>query len=81
MSLAAEVHISSLVVQCLPEQLDSVAEGISQLDIAEVHASDPKGKLIVVLETENEQAILETINQIQAIQGVINAPLVFHQID
>jgi nitrate reductase NapD len=56
------------------------------LDIAampnmEVPESDPNGKFVVLLETEDEATILDGIGQIQALDGVINATLVYHQIE
>ena len=77
----AETHISSLVVYCQAEQLDKVTEIINELKDAEVSLSDPSGKLVVLLESEHEREILNTIKQIETIDGVLSASMVFHQID
>ena len=75
------VHISSLVVHCLPEQLSKVQREVEGLDNVEVCVSDPKGKFVAVLETESEKEILSTITEIQAIDSVLNASMIYHEID
>lgn len=77
----AEVHISSLVVQARPETLDDVVAGIDALGQAEVHGRDDAGKLIVVLETENDGGIREAVDAISALAGVLSVNMVFHQIE
>jgi nitrate reductase NapD len=54
---------------------------IEAMPHAEVPESDPNGKFVVLLETEDESTILEGISQIQNLRGIINATLVYHQID
>ena len=46
----------------------------------ELHQHSPQGKLVVVLETEHEQQILDTIEQIQNLPGVLNAVLIYHEL-
>ena len=43
-------EIVSLIVSAWPQHLDEVSQAILAIPNAEIHASDPKGKLIVVLE-------------------------------
>lgn len=74
-------HISSLVVHCLPEQLQNVLSQVEKFAHVEVHAPNPAGKFVAVLETENEHGILSTINDIQAMPGVLAATMVYHEID
>lgn len=82
MSLNVEsVHISSLIVHCLPDKLEKIMNDTSALEFAEVAAHDPCGKVIVVLETENEKGIISTIDKIQGFDGVLNATMVYHELD
>ena len=74
-------HISSLVVHCRPEAMTAAIKHIEAMPHAEVPESDPNGKFVVLLETEDESTVLEGISQIQQLRGVINATLVYHQID
>lgn len=78
--MTASMHISSLVVQARPERLDEVSKAIITRG-GEIPASDPDGKLVVVLETESEQTITDFLNEVAVMQGVLSANLVFHHID
>ena len=75
------VHISSFIVHCLPEQLADVQTAINELNDAEVSISHEKGKLVVLLESESEKDIMDTVADIEAVPGVITVTMVYHQID
>ncbi|CAE6931414.1 chaperone NapD [Vibrio sp. B1FLJ16] len=76
-----EVHISSLVVHVLPEHLDEVKTQIETFKNAEIYGDSPEGKIVVVLETENQGFITDTIDAINNLPHVLNAALVYHQIE
>ncbi|HZF76058.1 MAG TPA: chaperone NapD [Acetobacteraceae bacterium] len=76
-----ESHISSLVVHCQPAQAGEVARRILGLPGMEIHGGVEQGKLIVVLETASEGEIVERLNTVQLLDGVLAATLVFHQYD
>lgn len=72
------LHISSLVVRCRPESLDSVMAEVAGLEGVEIHGSDPDGKFVALLDVESEQALVGTITAIEKTRGVINASMVYH---
>ncbi|MEZ8201002.1 chaperone NapD [Vibrio splendidus] len=76
-----EVHISSLVVHVSPEHLDEIKAQIEKFDNAEIYVSSPEGKIIVVLETENQGFVTDTIEEINNITNVLGTALVYHQIE
>lgn len=78
--MAAPLHISSLLVHVRPELLAAVKANLRQLEGLELHQESPQGKLVVVLETEHERHILARIEQINALPGVLNAALVYHEL-
>jgi nitrate reductase NapD len=78
---SAEVHIASLLVHAMPANLDRIAAAIEELGGAEVHAKDPVGKILVTLESENEAEILSRISEIQDMECVLNAVLVYHEVE
>ena len=78
---ARETHFASLVVHCRPEHLDSARESIAVLPGAEVPLSDDSCKLVVLLEMENESALLKRMTEIEALAGVVTATMVFHQVE
>ncbi|EKO3396092.1 chaperone NapD [Vibrio fluvialis] len=76
-----EVHISSLVVHALPEHLETVKEQIEQFENAEIYGDSPEGKIVVVLETQNQGFVTDTIDAINNLPNVLSAVLVYHQIE
>lgn len=79
--MIAECHISSLVVHSLPDHLPMILEHLGQIEGAEVHGGKETGKLIVTLETETESQVVECLDRIQRIDGVLAATLVFHHFE
>ncbi len=73
-----KVHISSLVVTAKPDFAPRVVKKITAMSIAEVAHSDSVGKIIVTLETPDESAIVQALTDIQLLEGVVNASLVYH---
>ena len=74
------LHIASLLVHCRPELLDAVKRNLVLLPGLELHQESAAGKVVVVLEAEHESAILQTIDQIQQLPGVLNAALIYHEL-
>ena len=78
---SAGVHITSLVVRTLPAQWQQTLARVRRLQNVEVHTGDAVGKFVVLLETDDEQQILDAIDRIQEIDGVLSATMVYHHID
>ena len=78
---SGEVHISSMVVHASPDGLQSVKHKIEALPGVEIHGESANGKLVVVLESEHESHITDTIDEIRSLDHVLNTVLVYHQIE
>jgi nitrate reductase NapD len=78
--MSAKLHISSLVVQTRPERFAEVHARLLDMG-AEIPASDPCGKLVVVLETDSEAAVSRFLDEIASADGVLSANLVYHLVD
>lgn len=76
-----EVHISSLIVHAVPEHLAVIKRQIESFAGAEIYGESAAGKLIVVIETQNQGYITDTIDAINQLEYVLNTALVFHQIE
>lgn len=76
-----QVEIISLIVSTWPKHLDVVSRAILGLGNTEIHARDPKGKLIVVLEELGQEAIGAKANAISSLAHVISATMVFQATD
>ncbi|WP_367374687.1 chaperone NapD [Pseudomonas lini] len=74
------LHIVSLVVLARPELFEAVKANLRLLNGVELHQESPAGKLVVVLEMEEESEISQCIGQINSLPGVLNASLVYHEI-
>jgi nitrate reductase NapD len=74
------LHIASLVVLARPELLEAVKANLRLLDGVELHQESTAGKLVVVLETTHENQILQRIEQINNLPGVLNAALIYHEV-
>jgi nitrate reductase NapD len=75
-----ESHISSFIVFCKAENHKAVEEALTAQADIELHGSDAKGKFVVVTEAEHQGIILDRIDLISAIDGVINTSMVYHQV-
>jgi nitrate reductase NapD len=75
-----ESHISSLIVFCKAETYKAVEEALTAQANIDIHGSDKKGKFVVVTEAKHQGIILDRIDLICAIEGVINTSLVYHQV-
>ena len=74
------LHIASLVVLAHPELFEAVKANLRLLKGVELHQESPAGKLVVVLEMEEESEISQRISEINGLPGVLNAALVYHEI-
>ena len=76
-----QVHISSLVVHSRPGRVEAVAGHLRGIAGVGVHGGIEEGKLVVTLETATEGEIVERLNRIQTLAGVLAAALVFHHVE
>jgi nitrate reductase NapD len=75
-------HISSLVLRVWPDRTDGLAARIARLGVAEVALSDSaSGKIVVTLETRDEDEIVAAMTAMQRMRGVVSVALVFHHTD
>jgi nitrate reductase NapD len=74
-----EYHVASLIVRCHPHKLEQVWQRISDIDGAEVHASDPSGKLIVTAEGPSAKSIASITEHIWQVTDVVDAANVYHE--
>ena len=75
------VEIASILVQARPERLEAAAHAIEALPGTQIYSRDPKGKLVVVIETDDVGTIGATLNTISMMPDVLTAALVFQGTD
>jgi len=76
-----ELHISSLVVHSTPKRLPLVEQAIAAIPGAEVHACSAEGKIVVTLEAGTLDEMSRKVADIQHIDGVLSAALVYQCVD
>ena len=74
-------EIASILVQARPERLAEVETAIVSLAGCEIHGRDPRGKLVVVVDSPDSGSLGTTLNNIALLPDVYSASLVFHALD
>ncbi len=69
------MNISSIVVQCLPENLENVVESLKECEVCDYHFHDEKGRIIITIEGEDVSEELEKLKVIEAIPNVLAADM------
>ena len=72
------IYIAGIVIHTRPEDLRRVRSGLERLSGAEIHAADPRGKLVVTLEAPSDGVIADLLNLIPEMPGVIACTLAHH---
>jgi nitrate reductase NapD len=69
------VTISGIVVACRPEHLAEIRGTLKRLDWADVHYTDPNGRLVVTIEAADVDESMDRLKQLQALPRVLMAEL------
>ena len=75
----AEIHVTSLVVYIQPSQSAEITAAIGRLPGVEIRGDNGHGKLVVVLESDGDAAMAESIGRVDRTAGVICSALVYQQ--
>ena len=73
----AELHIASCVARVRPEALDTAITKIEAAIGSAISARDAIGKVVIVLEGASTGALLDQMDQIRKIPGVLNVEMVY----
>lgn len=73
------LHISSALVRAAPDRMAQVIAEIGKIPNSEIALQDASGKIIVTLETHSEAEIVDSLTQLQLLDGVASAALIYHQ--
>ncbi len=72
-----ELHIASCVLRTLPARLPSLIEQLATHANLQVYANDGHAKLVLVLEGTSTGALLDQIDALRGIPGVVSIELVY----
>ncbi|RLV58969.1 glutamate synthase [Parashewanella curva] len=76
--MSIELHVCSLVVQVKPEKMPDVRQAIMVMKDTELSVNN-EIKLVVVIEGERRKQVMERVDEINAIPGVISTSVVYQQ--
>lgn len=80
--MEAQWQVCSLVVQIKKQLISGICEALNGLPDCEVALSDAeKGVLVVVVEAAENDTLLNTIESVRNVAGVLAVSLVYHQQD
>ncbi len=77
--MTQEYHVTSLVVHVTADAVEQVKADIAALAGTDIHAVTEEGKFIVTLEGDTQKAILDNVEKINALKGVLSNSLIYHQ--
>ncbi|QLB21650.1 reductase [Vespertiliibacter pulmonis] len=73
-------YVCSLIVQARPEKLETVKTVLQAMPYTEIHGEKTEeGKLIVIIESDFQPTLVEQMNNIKEIEGVIVVSLIYSQ--
>jgi nitrate reductase NapD len=67
--------VSGIVVACRPEHLAETAQAVNAFPWAEVHYTDPDGRLVVTIEAGDVGESMDRLQDLQGLPRVIMAEL------
>jgi nitrate reductase NapAB chaperone NapD len=73
--------IAGVLVVCRPERLSELRGLLAEFSWAEVHHSDPAGRLVITIETATTQENMERLKAVQRLPPVLFAEMVEHYVE
>lgn len=77
----SEVHITSCVAYARPEAVEGVVRAIHATGLAEVPRHDERGRLVVLIERGSTGEILDVIDAIRALDGVLAVHMAYQHVE
>jgi len=69
------VTVSGIVIACRPEHVAETTEVVNAFPWAEVHYTDPHGRLVVIIEGDDVDQSMERLKELQTLPRVLMAEL------
>lgn len=79
MPTSSGLNITSIILGVAPKDAADVSALLKAIDGVEVHAIAEDGRMIVTIESGDEDNTSNTFEMIRQLPGVISAALVYHQ--
>lgn len=82
MEEAKDWHVVGLILQANPKKIASIQTALLAIPHTEIPAVDQaQGKIVVVMQSHDQHILLDNMEAVKDIDGVITVSLVYHQQD
>ncbi|WP_187648287.1 chaperone NapD [Nitrosophilus labii] len=71
------MNISSCVVRCHPNDLESVKKRVEDSGVCDIHIVDEKGYIVVTIEGEGIEEEINKLKTLQFLEGVLSAEMIY----
>ncbi len=73
------MHIAGVIVRTRPEHAEQVRTEFGRISGVEVHAVTPEGRLVVTIESSDQDSAASRFVSLQEVPQVMSAALVYEQ--
>ncbi|OOF78816.1 chaperone NapD [Rodentibacter caecimuris] len=75
-------HVVGLIVQGNPQKMAAIQTALLEIEHTEIPTFNEKtGKLVVVMQSHDQHILLDNMESVNHIDGVINVSLIYHEQD
>ena len=71
------INICGVLVHARPDKLDTVSLSLQAFEGLEVHDVTRDGRLIITIDHPDRSQMIDTINQLNNVEGVLSAAMVY----
>ena len=75
------MNISSLVVHTHPQNADVLQGELANLPGVDIHGANEAGRIVITIEDTSDNSPADTIMNVQNMQGVLSASLIYNYCD
>lgn len=75
------MSISGLVIHAHPERTEDVRARLAEFEGIDIHAIGEDGRMVVTLDVADDQRAADTLMDMQKLEGVLNASLIYNQFE
>ncbi len=69
------MDVSGVVVACRPEHMDALAASLAELPWADLHFTEPVGRMVVTIEADDHHQSMDRLQALQRLPRVLSADL------
>lgn len=71
------INICGILVHAMPDQITQVKSSLLKFAGLEVHEVTADGRLIITIDQPDRNQMIDTINQLNNVEGVLSAAMVY----